>query len=253
MARRVYHWKHGWIPLTHTAAMQKAKGSEKGAAKLERRHGIGVRGRSARRTEQRRREREASQEFRGMSDDDLAEALVDVGDDEAAVGRVLAELDRRDRAEQDRKRREANRQRRDEARDEDFDRRLAAGEDAEAAYAAVYGVSEERQRREGAIASLKAAGYRGRGLDELSRSAFKDHARQAYLDAEDVTRGILLNRAGKAAGIHPSSLFTGNEATARKYASEELLGYWQENGRMTLDDIKAGLLGGAMRSTAAFL
>ena len=28
---RVYQWKHGWIPLTHTAAMSKAKGSERRA------------------------------------------------------------------------------------------------------------------------------------------------------------------------------------------------------------------------------
>lgn len=253
MARRVYHWKHGWIPLTHTAALSKAKGSERGAAKLERRHGIGPRGRSARRTELRRKEQAAAAEFHGKSDDDLADALGEAGDDDDAVTRILAELDRRDRAAQDQKRRQANKERRDAARDEEFDQRLEAGEDAETAYAAVYGVDEERQRRETAIASLRDAGYSGRGLDALTRSAFKEHAHQAYLDAEDVTRGSLLNRAGQAAGIHPASLFTGPETSARKYASEELLGYWQERGRMTLDDMKAGLLGGAMRTSAAFL
>lgn len=34
MAKHVYHWKHGWIPLTHTAAMSKAKGNKKAAAKM---------------------------------------------------------------------------------------------------------------------------------------------------------------------------------------------------------------------------
>lgn len=33
MAGRVYHWKHGWIPLTHAAALSKAHGSESGAHK----------------------------------------------------------------------------------------------------------------------------------------------------------------------------------------------------------------------------
>jgi hypothetical protein len=33
MARLVYHWKHGWIPLDHAAALSKAHGSEHGAAK----------------------------------------------------------------------------------------------------------------------------------------------------------------------------------------------------------------------------
>lgn len=30
----VYHWKHGWIPLDHTAALSKAKGSHEHAARL---------------------------------------------------------------------------------------------------------------------------------------------------------------------------------------------------------------------------
>jgi hypothetical protein len=33
MQNHVYHWKHGWIPLTHYAALVKAHGSHKGAAK----------------------------------------------------------------------------------------------------------------------------------------------------------------------------------------------------------------------------
>ena len=32
-AGHVYHWKHGWIPLTHFAALQKAHGSAAGAAR----------------------------------------------------------------------------------------------------------------------------------------------------------------------------------------------------------------------------
>lgn len=31
MAHRIYHWKHGWIPLDHVAALSKAKGRETGA------------------------------------------------------------------------------------------------------------------------------------------------------------------------------------------------------------------------------
>jgi hypothetical protein len=36
----VYHWKHGWIPLTHTAAMVKAKGNRHTAAKYADHYGI---------------------------------------------------------------------------------------------------------------------------------------------------------------------------------------------------------------------
>jgi hypothetical protein len=34
MQGHVYHWKHGWIPLTHTAALSKAKGNEKAAHEI---------------------------------------------------------------------------------------------------------------------------------------------------------------------------------------------------------------------------
>ena len=33
MANRIYHWKHGWIPLDHAAALSKAHGSQAGAHK----------------------------------------------------------------------------------------------------------------------------------------------------------------------------------------------------------------------------
>jgi hypothetical protein len=34
MQGHVYHWRHGWIPLSHYAALQKAHGSHAGAAKF---------------------------------------------------------------------------------------------------------------------------------------------------------------------------------------------------------------------------
>lgn len=41
-AHRIYHWKHGWIPLDHYAALKKAKGSESGARRaLARSHASG--------------------------------------------------------------------------------------------------------------------------------------------------------------------------------------------------------------------
>jgi hypothetical protein len=51
--------------------------------------------------------------------------------------------------------------------------------------------------------------------------------------AEAETRGVMLNRRGREAGIEPRSLFTGSESRARKYASEELLNYWEYNPRPT--------------------
>lgn len=43
----VYHWKHGWIPLTHEAALSKAKGNHQAAAKMlaDAPHASGIRSR----------------------------------------------------------------------------------------------------------------------------------------------------------------------------------------------------------------
>jgi hypothetical protein len=51
--------------------------------------------------------------------------------------------------------------------------------------------------------------------------------------AESATRGNMLNKAGRAAGVDERSLFTGPESRARRYASEELLNHWQSHPRPT--------------------
>jgi hypothetical protein len=43
----------------------------------------------------------------------------------------------------------------------------------------------------------------------------------------------MLNRAGQARGIDPVSLFTGDIRQVYRYASDELLDYWQANRRIT--------------------
>lgn len=55
----------------------------------------------------------------------------------------------------------------------------------------------------------------------------------AWLAAEAGTNGYMLNRRGLEAGIDERSLFTGPESRARKYASEELLEWWETHPRPT--------------------
>jgi hypothetical protein len=231
--RMIYHWKHGWIPLDHYAALSKAHGSEHGAL----RYLPGGKGQTV--------------SPRRMSDNELADHLGAVADDERAVDAVLHELDRRDRErERDISRRKAAA----DVKSRRFDEAVAGGEDPLTAYSKVYGVSEERLRRQEVIRSLRASGHKGAGLDELLRSAHSEHVRQSYLDAGNVTRGVLRNKAGEVAGIPAAALFSGPESRARKYASRELLDYWQVHGRLTVADFKAATLGGYMpsASTGAF-
>jgi hypothetical protein len=70
---------------------------------------------------------------------------------------------------------------------------------------------------------------------------FRAHEENQWLAAEKQTSGVMLNRAGKAAGIDERSLFTGPESRVRKYASPELLNYFETNPRVS----RAEFMGGA--------
>jgi hypothetical protein len=203
-----------------------------------------------------------------LSDAELTDLLGNAKND-AEVDRVVAELDRRDevdraareaeaKREADRQRRDAKRQAEQDAKDAEYDRRIEAGQDPESAYADVFGTTVEQQRRDQAIASLRSNGYKGRNFDDLSRDAFRQYVEESWLDAEAATRGALFRKGKGGDRTHADviRLFNGSEAYARANASEELLGYWQEHGRMTLDDFRASLLGGELKrgkATAAFL
>jgi hypothetical protein len=185
-----------------------------------------------------------------MSDDALAEHLATVAEDPEQLDQVLAELDRR---EADAKAIAEGANPEDLAKEREYDRLLDAGTDPEQAFEQVYGstTSTDQPRRDVAIAGLRSAGYKGKGLDELLQAQFKEYADTSYLEAEAQSNGFLLNEAGRKAGIDPGSLFTGPESRARKYASDELRSYWQSKGRLTVDDFKAAALGGKGRASGA--
>lgn len=69
-----------------------------------------------------------------------------------------------------------------------------------------------------------------------------------YLEADAATKGNMLNRRGREAGIDERTLFRGPESRVRKYGSEELLNYFEENPRPTEayfrgEDTRVGYLG----------
>lgn len=66
-----------------------------------------------------------------------------------------------------------------------------------------------------------------------AKQAYADWVHVQYLAAEEATRGNLLSPAGLKAGVPERSLWSGNARTARAYASEELLRWWQEHPRLT--------------------
>jgi hypothetical protein len=70
-----------------------------------------------------------------------------------------------------------------------------------------------------------------------TKEDYEDWAYRMWLEAEEANAGVLLNRAGRKAGVSARSLFSGTDKHAMKYASEELKRWWQEHpdkARMTL-------------------
>lgn len=272
----VYHWRHGWIPLDHVAALSKAKGNhERATAMLRDAHGPGagihtrqhlagaihdlpnVSSRDAMTARHEIRSaadklgvdslpgnKAAPADLRNLSDADLANHLGGASDP-AELDRIVTELDRRDVADKRKQQAAARQANRDRAREADYDKRIEAGDDPEQAYEDVYGVSVAKQRQQGAIASMREQGYRGAGFHELSAAAYRDHVNEQMVAAEAGTRGAIFNgltRANETRNMR--RLFT-DERYARAHASEELRRWWQDNGGfLTLADYRASILGG---------
>jgi hypothetical protein len=157
---------------------------------------------------------------------------------------LAEETDRREAARDARKARDlARREAREEERAAAIERLIDEGFSDEEAVAEVTGKSVEAQRRAQAIVELRAQGYRGHGFDDLSRTAWKDYAYGRYDEAEAATNGYMVNAAGRAAGFGEASLFTAPEAQVRKYATPEMLEWFDQHGRPDLAEFRAQLLG----------
>lgn len=160
--------------------------------------------------------------------------------------RALAELDRRDDADREQKVRALYQQTpatRDDA-DHVYQSLTGLGENPEDAWAHAYGTNTGAMRKQAATAQLRAQGYSGSSFDAVTRSAFRDEVQRLAIEAESATNGFMLNAAGRSAGVDPWSLLTGPESRARKYASDELKGWFDANGRPTVAGFQDQLLGG---------
>lgn len=99
----------------------------------------------------------------------------------------------------------------------------------------------ELDRRETSEKAARARRDRAKDRRASRDSEFRAYQESQWIAAEAQTRGVMLNRAGQAAHIDERSLFTGPESRVRKYASRELLDYFESNPRVS----RAEFLGGA--------
>lgn len=74
-----------------------------------------------------------------------------------------------------------------------------------------------------------------RAADKRRRLAqeWSDHLYRQWLAAEGETNGYMLNKLGKRRGVDERTLFTGNRARIRKYASDELLEFFDSHPPLT--------------------
>ncbi|MEU5425566.1 hypothetical protein AB0H73_08145 [Streptomyces olivoreticuli] len=157
-----------------------------------------------------------------MTDEDIASAWRQglVEDDQM---RVMAEMDRRD----------------------DADRRIRdAVPDTPPADA-------EEEARRGAVMDA-ALGFGDTDVTRPARRGYREGQLQQeftladearFLSAEAATRGVFLNREGERAGVNPRELFSGGSMSQfgrwRRYASEELLEWFEGNGgRLTFNQFR---------------
>lgn len=89
---------------------------------------------------------------------------------------------------------------------------------------------------------LRSLGYTAPGLDALIRLYHRDIAEQEYLRA-DAEIGFLLKR--EHAGYSARKLWFCNLRELRKYASDEMLSWFDENGRTTFLSLRDRLLTGS--------
>jgi hypothetical protein len=82
----------------------------------------------------------------------------------------------------------------------------------------------------------------GETRDQMARRHYDLWVHQQYLDAVAATNGYLVNPEGVAAGVDEEGLFSGRRDRARKYATEELRRWWDANGWMNFTEFKAQML-----------
>ncbi|MET7335951.1 hypothetical protein [Nonomuraea sp. NPDC005650] len=82
----------------------------------------------------------------------------------------------------------------------------------------------------------------GETRDQMARRHYDLWLHQQFLKAEAATNGFMLGEAGRARGIDPKALFSGRRSEAEKYASQELKVWWDANGWMNFTEFKAQML-----------
>jgi hypothetical protein len=103
---------------------------------------------------------------------------------------------------------------------------------------------ERRDRREARRREAEARRAQARearaSAAAVKRTEAEVERERIRVDAEAVTRGNLVNRKGRALGIHPDEILTGRQAVFDRYASDEAKDYFASTPRPTAAYFRTG-------------
>lgn len=117
------------------------------------------------------------------------------------------------------------------------------GYDPVEAEATVTGKSVESIRRRDFIAQARADGHRGAGFDELLTSVHQRRVDELAIEAENATNGYMVKSKYQLT-VSSKSLWQVNDATARKWMSDEMAEWFDQNGRLTRSMLREMALSG---------
>lgn len=116
--------------------------------------------------------------------------------------------------------------------------------DKTSATSTVYGQIVERIYRRDFMVQARADGHAGKGFDDLLDSVFQRRVDEIYVEAENATRGHMIKPRYQLA-FPPKRLWYVNDDTARKYMSEEMAAWFDQNGRITKPVMRQMILDGS--------
>jgi hypothetical protein len=113
----------------------------------------------------------------------------------------------------------------------------------DAELAAMYGTADDGTCR-ALVAEMnrRDRADRARARRAAIRSEWADMTMALYLQAEAECRGNLVSRAGATAGVADGfALWSGRRSVAMKYATPELIEFWEKHGRVTATEYAAAV------------
>lgn len=183
-----------------------------------------------------------------LDDGDAIDRLVDEMDviekrEKAAAARNEAAKAKRAMA---RAEREAYAEAADRAKSDRMGALMDQGWSDDEAEAEAFGLSLEDVRKRNFMRMAQADGHGGNTFTKVLKQSYYSLVEDAYWKAEEATNGYMVKSKFQGK-VNPTMLWHMSERDARKYMSEEMANWFDENGRLTFMAYRQSVLDGTGR------